>query len=194
VREALASVVCSSFFCCFLRLLGFCSSVLVTSPRWLIWFQFSLSTDFSASVEAPVAGLHAVTRPTFPARRGHQQFSLPCSSFLVKSSSLSLETSLTLGFSCGPLCRPVFPATHKSSAGRCFGPRRSLVSRLWFLPLVFHLPLQLFILVVSSELLCPGSPARWSCCSVGCQSSALIWFAGLVLLERRSRCRQFGNA
>jgi hypothetical protein len=26
----------------FLRLLGFCSSVLATSPRWLIWFQFSL--------------------------------------------------------------------------------------------------------------------------------------------------------
>jgi hypothetical protein len=131
--------------------------------------------------------------PNLSSSQGPPTVFSPVQQFFGQSSSLSLETSLTLGFSCGPLCRPVFPATHKSSAGRCFGPRRSLVSRLWFLP-VFHLPLQLFILVVSSELLCPGSPARWSCCSVGCQSSALIWFAGLVLLERRSRCRQFGNA
>jgi hypothetical protein len=66
MREALALAVRSSFFRCFLCLLGFHSSMLATPPRWLIWFQFSLSTDFSASVEAPAAGLRALTHPTFP--------------------------------------------------------------------------------------------------------------------------------
>jgi hypothetical protein len=46
--------------------LWLCSSVLATSPRWLIWFQFSLPADFSASVEAPATCLHVVTCPTFP--------------------------------------------------------------------------------------------------------------------------------
>jgi hypothetical protein len=40
---------------------------------------------------------------------------------------------------------------------------------------------------------CPGSPARWSCCTVGCRSSALIWFTGSVLLDCRVRHHQFAS-
>jgi hypothetical protein len=105
------------------------------------------------------------------------------------------ETSLTLRFSCGLLFWPVFPAPHKGSAGRCFGPRRSPVSKtLVFSACVSPTPIAVCLGCQLRAAACPGSPARWSCCSVGFQSSALICFVGSVLLKRRVRVCQFGNA
>jgi hypothetical protein len=170
--------------------------VLATSPRWLIWFQFSLSTDFSASVEAPAAGLRVVAHPTFPGLSSQE----PPAVFSPVQQSFGQVFIFVAGnfIDAQVLVRASMPASFHHSAQR----QRQLVFRSSSTPRVNT---SVFASCVSpppaaarlgcqfQAAACPGSPARWSCCTVGCRSSALIWFTGSVLLDCRVRHHQFAS-